>query len=81
MISSTICWPATTAVKLDQEKVNLQTAQEEEERKYKYFDILAAILVTGGALLTGSVEVLTSEGQPWCSLPDLPSVRSRHTQG
>ena len=51
-----------------------------EEGKYKYVGILAAILVTGGALLTGSVEVLTSEGQPWCSLPDLPSVRSRHTQ-
>ena len=46
-----------------------------------YVGILAAILVTGGALLTGSVEVLTSEGQPWCTLPDLPSVRSRHTQG
>ena len=46
----------------------------------KKFTFLAAILVTGGALLTGSVEVLTSEGQPWCSLPDLPSVRSRHTQ-
>ena len=46
----------------------------------KKFKFLAAILVTGGAILTGSVEVLTSEGQPWCSLPDLPSVRSRHTQ-
>ena len=57
-----------------------ESFSREEERKYKYVDILAAILVTGGALLTGSVEVLTSEGQPWCSLPDLPSVRSRHTQ-
>ena len=80
MISWTSCWPVTTAVKLDQREVKLQTLQEEEERKYEYVGIFAAILVTGGALLTGSVEVLTSEGQPWCSLPDLPSVRSRHTQ-
>ena len=51
-----------------------------KKKDTKKFKFLAAIVVTGGAILTGSVEVLTSEGQPWCSLPNLPSVRSRHTQ-
>ena len=56
--------------------------------------LLSAIIVTGGVTYevfnmpedeeveveTSGVEVLTREGRPLCSLPDLPSPRSRHSQ-
>ena len=50
-----------------------------------YNDDNLAIIVTGGSpgrvsgALT-SVEVLHSDGSPWCSLPDLPEARFGHTQ-
>ena len=47
----------------------------------------AAILVTGGhntldvsGVVLRAVEVLHSDGSPWCSLPDLPEDRRSHTQ-
>ena len=43
----------------------------------------AAIIVTGGApsnTAGTSVELLHSDGSPWCSLPDLPEYRLKHTQ-
>ena len=49
----------------------------------------AAILVTGGLNdfnldvsggVLSAVEVLHSDGSPWCSLPDLPDIRRAHTQ-
>ena len=40
----------------------------------------AAIIVTGGSPSKSSVEVLHSDGSPWCSLPDLPDDRYAHTQ-
>ena len=41
-----------------------------------------AIMVTGGGNdgAEKSVEVLHSDGTPWCSLPDLPDDRWYHTQ-
>ena len=45
---------------------------------------ISAIIVSGGNVdsMMGdkSVEVLHSDGTPWCSLPDLPEDRSYHTQ-
>ena len=43
---------------------------------------VAAIIVTAGATEGAemSVEVLHSDGTPWCSLPDLPDDRWYHTQ-
>ena len=43
----------------------------------------AAIIVTGGVPSKSagiSVELLHSDGTPWCSLPDLPQPRYGHTQ-
>ena len=43
----------------------------------------AAIIVTGGIPSKSagtSVELLHSDGTPWCSLPDLPEIRYGHTQ-
>ena len=43
----------------------------------------AAIIVTGGVPSESagtSVELLHSDGTPWCSLPDLPETRYGHTQ-
>ena len=41
-------------------------------------------MVTGGESAKGSklrsVEVLHSDGSPWCALPDLPKTRYAHTQ-
>ena len=52
-----------------------------------YHKITVAILVTGGDYGTGgvyyslsSVELLHSDGSPWCSLPQLPEGRAAHTQ-
>ena len=56
--------------------------------------LLSAIIITGGVTYevfnlaedeeveveTSRVEVLTREGRHLCSLPDLPSPRSRHSQ-
>ena len=56
--------------------------------------LLSAIIITGGVTYevfnlaedeeveveTRGVEVLTREGRHLCSLPDLPSPRSRHSQ-
>ena len=39
----------------------------------------AAILVTGGSAGT-QVELLHSDGSPWCALPSLPHDRVDHTQ-
>ena len=42
-----------------------------------------AIIVTGGACCDNadkSVEVLHSDGTPWCSLPDLPEMYYEHSQ-
>ena len=40
-----------------------------------------AIIVSGGdGDAERSVEVLHSDGTPWCSLPDLPDQRFQHTQ-
>ena len=43
-----------------------------------------AIIVSGGEAdemsKLRSVEVLHSDGSPWCSLPDLPRSRSHHSQ-
>ena len=36
--------------------------------------------MTGGPPKETSVEVLHSDGSPWCSLPELPSSRSHHSQ-
>ena len=33
-----------------------------------------------GLAIDKSVEVLHSDGTPWCSLPDLPVARSHHSQ-
>ena len=41
---------------------------------------VTAIIVSGGNYAEKSVEVLHGDGTPWCSLPDLPEVRSHHTQ-
>ena len=55
--------------------------------KFTFFNILfSAILVTGGnseydqpSPRYKSVEVLRANGTYWCSLPDLPDGRMRHT--
>ena len=39
-----------------------------------------AIIVSGGDGAEKSVEVLNSDGTPWCSLPDLPDDHWYHTQ-
>ena len=45
---------------------------------------MQGIIITGGwtsdAVVTRSVEVLRTDGSPWCSLPDLPDDRHHHTQ-
>ena len=43
---------------------------------------VSAIIVSGGDGIMDdkSVEVLHSDGTPWCSLPDLPEGRMFHTQ-
>ena len=45
---------------------------------------VSAIIASGGyidsMMYEKSVEVLHSDGTPWCSLPDLPDDRSYHTQ-
>ena len=43
---------------------------------------VSAIIVSGGDGIMDdkSVEVLHSDGTPWCSLPDLPEERSYHAQ-
>ena len=41
---------------------------------------VTAIIVSGGNDAEKSVELLHGDGTPWCSLPDLPEVRSHHTQ-
>ena len=45
---------------------------------------VSAIIVSGGyidsMIYEKSVEVLHSDGTPWCSLPDLPEARSYHSQ-
>ena len=46
-------------------------------------ELTAAILVSGGitgGYTTAEVEVLSSGGGAWCSLPALPAPRSHHTQ-
>ena len=61
---------------------------------YMIINHTAAIIVTGGVYVTKpgkyamvpgksagiSVELLHSDGTPWCSLPDLPETRYGHTQ-
>ena len=42
--------------------------------------VFSAIIITGGNPTKRSVEVLHSNGQYWCSLPDLPDDRTGHTQ-
>ena len=46
--------------------------------------IISGIIITGGFTsggnITRSVEILRSDGSYWCSLPELPDDRYRHTQ-
>ena len=41
---------------------------------------ISALIVTGGYGDGKSVELLHSDGTPWCSLPNLPDSRVQHTQ-
>ena len=41
--------------------------------------IVAAILVVGGPKSLKSVEAITTDGTPLCTLPDLPDQRYGHT--
>ena len=43
------------------------------------FYIVAAILVVGGGSTHKSVEAITTDGTPLCTLPDLSDERRRHT--
>ena len=43
---------------------------------------ISAIIITGGWSSSSyrSVEILQQNGSYWCSLPDLPDIRYKHTQ-
>ena len=42
--------------------------------------LISAIIVTGGNDQLDQVEVLLSDGTPWCTLPSLPEPRFEHSQ-
>ena len=46
---------------------------------FTLFYIVAAILVVGGGSTHKSVEAITTDGTPLCTLPDLPDNRASHT--
>ena len=50
---------------------------------YYMMTLHAAIIVTGGSPRSSvwtTVELLHSDGSPWCKLPNLPEYRNGHTQ-